>query len=446
MKILQALLALTLVALGTSAARASIADSAVRKDIGGIDVVVLATGAKDVVTLAGTLPAGDDRSPASSIALATLTGAMLDKGTMTRDKFAISKALGDVGATISFSVGASALQIGGKCLRKDLALLMSLVAEQLRTPALSETEFAKLKKQLAGAIRQQLDDTEFRADDTFTRAVYPSGHPNRQSPPDDVLKAIESATLDDVKKFHAQYYGPTGMRLVLVGDVDPRAAQATIAKAFAGWKGGTPAPAVAKAGRVDAAKVQTVYMADKANVSVIWGQATQLRYADPDTLALRVGTNIFGSGFTGRLMANVRDKEGLTYGIGSYVGNDTYVDGDWRIEASFAPAMLDKGIASTQRQLTSWYGDGVTSAELARAKTKIAGSYKVGLATTGGLAGTLLATLNRGLPLSFVDDYPRRIDALTLDEVNGAIKRHLDPAQMVIVKAGTLAGATASPK
>jgi zinc protease len=434
------------VVLGSPSARAGIADSAVRSNIGGIDVVMLKAGAKDVVTLVGTLPAGDDRSPASNVALATLTGAMLDKGTTTRDKFAISKALGDVGATVSFQVGASSLQIGGKCLRQDLPLLMTLLAEQLRSPALSETEFAKLKKQLAGAIKQQLDDTEFRADDTFTRAVYPSGHPNRQPPPEDVLKAIEGATLEDVKKFHAQYYGPTGMRLVLVGDVEPRAAQAAIGKAFAGWKGGAPASPVAKAGNVDAPREQVVHMADKANVSVVWGQATQLRYSDPDALELRVATNIFGSGFTGRLMANVRDKEGLTYGIGSYVGNDTYVDGDWRIEGSFAPAMLDKGLASTQRQLTSWYTDGVTVAELARAKTKIAGSYKVGLATTGGLAGTVLATLNRGLPLSFVDEYPQRIEALTLDEVNGAIKRHLDPARMVIVKAGTLSAANAAPK
>src|ERR1051325_58006 len=99
-------------------------------------------------------------------------------------------------------------------------------------------------------------------------------------------------------------------------------------------------------------------MADKTNISVIWGQATGLRYSDPDALALRVGTNVLGSGFSARLMANVRDKEGLTYGIGSYVSGDTYNDGDWRISANFAPALLDKGLASAKRQLDAGYKDG----------------------------------------------------------------------------------------
>jgi zinc protease len=140
-------------------------------------------------------------------------------------------------------------------------------------------------------------------------------------------------------------------------------------------------------------------------------------------------------------MANVRDKEGLTYGIGSYVTNDSFVDGDWRIQANFAPALLDKGIASTKRQLTEWYQNGVTDAELAQRKTDMAGSYKVGLSTTGGMAGMILATVNRDLPISFIDEYPARVGSLTTAQVNRAIKQHLDPEKMVLVKAGTVTGA-----
>ncbi|MGI9247201.1 MAG: M16 family metallopeptidase, partial [Steroidobacteraceae bacterium] len=414
--------------------------------VDGIDVVVLGTNARDVVTLVGSLPAGDDRNPADNVALATLTGAMLDKGTTRQDKFAIAQKLGNVGATLGFSVGSSALQFSGKSLRNDLPLLLSLLAEQLRMPAFSEQEFAKLKKQLTGSIQQQLEDTDFRADDDFSRAIYPPGHPNRQPTPREVIAAIERATVADVRRFHEQYYGPVGMRLVLVGDVDPKAAQAAVEKSFRGWNGGSAAPAVERAAELSAPAVQTIYMPDKTNVSIVLGQPTRLRYADPDAIALRVGTRILGSGFMGRLMANVRDKEGLTYGIGSTVSNDVYTDGDWRIDANFAPDLLDKGIASTRRQLDDWYANGVTAAELERAKTEVAGTYKVRLATTGGMAGTILSVLNAGMPLSFVDEYPQRVAALTLDDVNGAIRRHLDPSKMVLVQAGTVAGAgTARP-
>ena len=424
-------------------ASAQVAKNTVRNNVGGIDLLVLKTGVSDVVTLRGSLAAGDSLSPDTSPALADLTGGMLDKGTTKQDKFAIAQLLGSVGATISFSTGPSTLNINAKCLRADVPLVLGLIAEQLRSPAFSTEEFAKLKKQFAGNYRRQLDETDFRADDAFSRAVYPLGHPNRQPASAEILASAEKATLEEVKAFHAKYYGPATLRLVLVGDIDAAAAKAEVTKVFAGWNGGQPAPkpAPTKPGSVDAARDQNVFMPEKTNISIIWGQSTGLRYGDTDTLALRVGTAALGSGFTGRLMANVRDKEGLTYGIGSYVAGDTFVDGDWRISGNFAPEMLEKGIASTKRQLTAWYTEGITDDELARKKTGLAGTYKVALSTTAGMAGTILATLNRDLELSFIDQYPARVSALTKAQVNGAIKKHLDPEKMVLIKAGTVPGA-----
>lgn len=429
--------------LAATAARAGVADSAVRKPIHGIDVVILQTGVKDVVTIKGTLPAGDSRSPDTNVALADLTAGMLDKGTTAHDKFTLAQKLGDVGATISFGTNASALNINAKCLQRDLPMVLGLVAEQLRQPAFSPEEFEKLKKHYAGLMRRSMEDTDFRASTSFVRAVYPVGHPNRSAAPEEFLAAVEKTTLEEVKAFHARYYGPAAMRLVVVGDIEPGAVEADLRRVFAGWTGGSAQPRPAMAGAVDAPREQDVFMPDKTTVSILWGQATQLRYGDADSLALRVGTAILGSGFTGRLMANVRDKEGLTYGIGSYLASDTFTDGDWRIQAYFAPNLLDKGIASTKRQLSSWHRDGVTPAELTSAKGKFVGSFKLGLATTDGMASTVLNTVNRDLPLTFIDQFGATINSFTLEQVNGAIRRHLDPEQMVLIKAGTVPGAVA---
>jgi len=440
-------LSLLVLAFGlVSGAHAGVSDAALRQSIDGIDVVILKTGVKDVVTLRGNLPAGDSRTPGDNVAVATLTGGMLDKGTTTHDKFAISKLLGDVGATLSFSVSNSALNVNGKCLAKDLPLVLSLLAEQLRSPAFSAEEFAKLKKQLAGRTRRALEDPDFRAEDAFSRAVYPLGHANRDATPQEILAAADKATLEQVKAFYAQYYGPAAMKIVIVGDVDAKVAQTELAKAFQGWTGGSAEPRSAKAGGVDAARDQVVFMPEKTNVAVVWGQATQMRYSDPDTLPLRLGTAVLGVGFTGRLMHNVRDKEGLTYGIYSTVSGDTFVDGDWRIGANFAPALLEKGIDSTKRQLDLWYKDGITDAELARVKGDFVGSYKVGLATTSGLAGAILNTMNRELPLTFIDEFGAKVNAITTAQVNTAIKKHLDPAKMVLIKAGTIPGAAPAGK
>jgi zinc protease len=445
MRIRAALIACAAVLLSPGA-HASVARDAVRADIGGIDVLALPTAVQDVVTVVGSLPAGDDRSPPGNVMLATLTGAMLDKGTMAQDKFAIARKLGDVGAALSFSVDTHTLEIRGRCLRKDLPLLVSLLAEQLRTPAFSEQEFSKLKVQLQGAVQAQQDDTGFRAGDAFSRAIYPVGHPNRQPTAEQILADMNKTTLADVKAFHQRHYGPTGMRLVIVGDMDPAAAQAEVRRAFSGWTGGSLPPAATPANAATSAQMEKIFLADKTSVSIVLGQVTQLKYSDPDQLPLRLGTRIFGSGgFTSRLMVNVRDKEGLTYGIHSYMSGDTIVDGDWRIEGEFAPALLDKGIASTRRQLEAWHAGGITDAELTRAKSEFAGTYQVGLATSGGMAGTILLMLNRGMPLEFVDEYPARVNAITREQVNSAIRKYLDPAKMTLVKAGTIGGAQTDP-
>ncbi len=156
-------------------------------------------------------------------------------------------------------------------------------------------------------------------------------------------------------------------------------------------------------------------------------------------MALRVGTAILGSGFTGRLMGTVRDKEGLTYGISASMGDDSIVDGAWDINASFAPTLLSKGVAATRRELDKWWNEGVTDQELAARKQGIIGSYFVGLSTTSGLAGTILLNAQRGYDLSWLDDYPKAVKALTRAQVNAAIKTHLNPSTMVLVEAGSVA-------
>ncbi|MGB2883296.1 MAG: pitrilysin family protein, partial [Rhodoferax sp.] len=412
--------------------------------IAGIDVIAYPTGVKDVVTLRASLPAGRALGAKGNPAIPTLTGMLLDQGTKAQDKFAIAEKLESVGAAINFRVGTDLLDISARSLKKDAPLVLDLIEEQLRTPAFSAEEFAKAKKQMAGTIKRSLESTDFRAADAFTRAIYPVGHPNRNVAPDDMLAAIESATLDEVQAFHKANYGPAGMTLVLVGDLDLTALNAEISRVFAGWTGGQMPVRAAHNAPATVAGSQDVVMAGKTSVSVVLGQASGLHYSDPDYQALRLATAILGSGFTGRLMANVRDKEGLTYGVGSALQGDTFNDGDWRIVATFAPSLLDKGIASTQSQLKLWYEAGATPAEVSARKTNLIGGFKVNLATTSGMAGALLSAVNDGYDVSWLDEFPTRIDALSVEQVNATIKKYLKPESMVLIKAGTF-GQDAAP-
>ncbi|HEY5753195.1 MAG TPA: pitrilysin family protein [Chthoniobacterales bacterium] len=430
--------ALLFLLLTVAGVNAQIAANIVRTKTAGVDLVAYKTGVKDVITFRGSLPAGDSFAPKDNVAIPTLVGEMLDQGTQKHDKFAIAAELDNIGAKISFSVDGVNVNFAGKCLTKDLPVVISLLAEQLREPAFSAAEFNKVKKQLEGDYTRALDSTDFQAKQAFSEMIYPAGHPNYTPPVQEFLAAVKTATVDQLKKFHAEYYGPAQANLVVVGDFDPKALQTAVEKSFAGWSGGKWRPNFAKATPADSPEAKNVFLADKPNVTVILGQATGLKYTDPDALALRVGTAILGNGFTGRLMANVRDKQGLTYGIGAAVANDTFTDGDWFIRANFSPALLEKGMISTKRELDSWYQDGVTTGELDRTKSKLVGTFKVGMATTDGMAGAISSAINRGYDLDWLDKYPDLINSLTLDQVNAAIKTHIQPANLTVIKAGTV--------
>jgi zinc protease len=135
---------------------------------------------------------------------------------------------------------------------------------------------------------------------------------------------------------------------------------------------------------------------------------------------------------------NVRDKQGLTYDIGAGVADDGLVDGTWVMDASFAPALLERGVAAARNTLQAWWQDGITDKELAACKQGLIGGYYVGLSTNAGVGRTIVGALQRGYELTWLDEYPRALQALTREQVNAAIARHLNPATMALVEAGTL--------
>ena len=109
-----------------SSAFAAMADNAHRSRVAGIDVITYRTGVKDVVVILGALPAGDAMAGSGNIAVPTLTGMMLDRGTSTLDKFQIADRLDSVGAQISFAVGRQSLEIRARCLKKDLPMVLGI--------------------------------------------------------------------------------------------------------------------------------------------------------------------------------------------------------------------------------------------------------------------------------------------------------------------------------
>ena len=415
----------------------NLADKIRKTEIGDIEVYSMTTGVNDVVTITGSLAGGDWYSPSSNSMIADMTGNMLDKGTRSKDKFQIAEELENLGASIDFSVDAHALTFDAQCLRKDIPTVMALLAEQLMEPSFSAEELEKLKIQRKGSFQRSMESTNFMASSKLNQLIYPESHPNYQTPVEQLLQDIDKVTVEDLKAFHEKYYGPRSLKIVAVGDLDSQTVEEEVRNAFNEWSGGITYREAASAPSSEK-RDELVYMEDKTSVTVNMGIPLGIDEDHADYMPLMLGTYVLGGNFSARLMSTVRDKEGLTYGIRSHLSGTELSDGHWRLVATFAPDLLDRGMTSTMREVEDWFENGITAEELKAKKSTITGSTKVQLATTGGLANYIHDFAQRGKPVSYADRYFEEIEALTLDRVNRTIQKYIDPDKLVVVKAGTV--------
>ena len=262
-----------------------------------------------------------------------------------------------------------------------------------------------------------------------------------------MIKDVDKVTLDDIKKFHTKYYGPKSMIFVLVGDIEKNEIKSAVEKSFSGWNGGIDYPSFDRAKITTENKTEIVRLEDKTSATLRFGQVTGLKRSDKDFIPFTIANEAFGGGsFTARLMSIIRDEEGLTYGIYSGHSGDVFSDGSWFISGTFSPDLLHKGYSSTLRELKRWINDGLNDDELKNTKSRLAGSFKVQLATTGGMAAQILSVAERGLKMSYLDEFPEMIQSASLKDVNNSIKKYLNPDKIVTVVAGTITDGDLKPK
>ncbi|MDP5202255.1 pitrilysin family protein [Flavobacterium sp. DG2-3] len=409
-----------------------------REKVSGIDVVSVKTSAKDFVTVAASISLGNYASETKNDIIPTLTASMLSKGTTLNDKFKFSEKLQKLGVSLNVNASTFKVNIGFKCLKKDLDQVIALLAEELRNPLFDAKEFENLKQQFIGNTQQDLNDPGERGSIALSQAIYPKGNPNYNLSVEENIENIKNATLDEVKAFHKKYFGTASMRLVIVGDTEGANLNASLKKSFKNWNGGVTEKLKFEEATKAAAKTELVNIPEKPSAELFIGQFTGLKRADADYIPFYIGNYTLGAGFAGRLMQTVRDNDGLTYNITSGLGGNIETGGYWFVNASFNPNLFQKGLDATMVQVDKWVKEGITASELENKKTNLIGSFKVGMSTTNGMARTILSFIERGLEPSYIDQYPKDIEKATLQQVNDAIKKYIQLDKMIIVKSGSL--------
>lgn len=350
--------------------------------------------------------------------------------------------LESVGASLGFSCYNHDIAFSIHCLKKDVAMVLELLAEQLREPAFNPENLALQKKRTIGDLLQAKDDTHVQAEIALSQTLFPEGHPNYDDSIDMVIEQVEKITTEDLKTYHATAYGLGNLVIVASGDIDTSGLETLVEKVFRGWRMTSLArTARTLQGRSTTKDQKIISIPDKTSVDVNIGLSLGIDRNHPDFYPFSVGNNVFGGqgGLNSRLMSTVREKDGLTYRIYSGIGGVREGDdGYWYLYASFSPDLFKKGLNSIDVQLQKWCKDGITAKELETRKSKIIGGYQVGLATTRGLASMILNAIEQGKSKDFLDQYPEIIRAVTLTQVNDTIKRYVDPKKLVTIAAGSI--------
>ena len=409
----------------------------------GARFLVLENHFNPTVALSGGLAAGAIFAPVERRVVASMTAGELLKGSERRTKLEIAEELESCGASLSFATDSSDLvgvDIGGAALSRDTEKLLDTLVEVLRMPVFPVEELDKEKKRLVGALRQSNDQTAQRAYEAASRAIYPEGHPFRRRTAEDRIARVEALTRDELRSFYDELYGARTLQLVIVVDVDGARILDGLEDRFSDWVDGPdgaflPVP-VPKA----APGSHTVAMPDKASADVVLALPSDLVRTAPDFVACTLANSALGqSSLTSRLGVRVRDVLGLTYGIHSSFTAGK-VPGPFSVSLTVKPESRDAALAATLTEIERFRRRGMTPAELAHEKSSRIGKFQVDLASNAGIADAIDAAFYYGFGLSYLDDYPARVAAVTREQANEAFRRRVDPDLFTIVSAGSFGG------
>ncbi len=404
----------------------------------GATLVVLENHATPSVAIRGTLLAGAYFEPADKRGLAGITAAMLERGTMKRTKLQIAQSLESVGASVSFSGDTFSVNIGGRSLAKDLPMVLATLAEELREPAFAAEELEKIKSTSIVAIRERRLNTGFRSYQRFVNLDYPKDSPFYVPENDTLIASVQAMTVADVRKYYQEHFGGRSLILTVVGDVSGSEVAKQFTEGFQDFQGPTDLQiAVTDPPLPKTTKRETIVVTDKASVDIVMGVPASLRRSSPDYFAAIFANSALGqSTISSRLGLQVRDKEGLTYGIGSSFSSPSLAGGPWSITLSANPNNVEQSIRSAKAVLEDYVQKGMRPDELADEKSSAIGRFQVGLSTNAGLAASLLNSEFYKLGPNFLDQVPQTLNAVTLEEVNTAIRKYFHPDLLTVVTAG----------
>jgi zinc protease len=372
--------------------------------------------------------AGGAFVPAGKAGLARLTRGLLEAGAADLDEERIAARLVDIGARLGGSTDQDRASISLRTLvsKTEREAALELMRTVLSAPTFPQAVLEREKARTVASIREAETRPDAIAGKRFAAAIYPD-HPYGVTP---AVESVATITRDDLVEFHRRHYGAKGAVVSIIGDVSRAEAEAIAQRLTESLPPGGAAVVPPPVRKPQKATLKIPHPATQSHVHV--GLPTIAR-GDPDYFSLLVGNyTLGGGGFVSRLMKEVREKRGYAYSVYSYVSPRKQA-GPFEIGLQTRRDQVDAALKVVDEVLREYIANGPTAQELAAAKKNLADGLALRTDSNAKLLGYLSAIGFYGLPLTYLDDFPARVNAVTAEQIRAAYARHVTAENLVTV-------------
>ena len=411
-----------------------------RFDVGGMRVALLPKGTRGgSVQATLNLHFGDEKTLFGQSEVADAVVALLDKGTATMTRQQVQDRLDALKTEMSIGGGVSSVSVYLSSRREHLAEAIALVGDLLRHPSFPPESLDEVKRQSLSSIEQERKEPQAVVGNALARLgnPYPRGDVRYTRTFDEIVEDVNSVTLEQVREHHRRFYGASRGEFGAVGDMDVAAVRQALQAAFGDWKSSEPFTRIPQP--LVAVPAQRLMLAtpDKQNATMRVELPVPLSDNDVDYAALTMANYLLGSGGSSRLWKRIRETEGLSYDVRSSVEwNNIEPHSAWSTNAIFAPQNQPKVEAAFREEVARALKDGFTAKELAEGQRGLLNFRRLSRAQDASVAAGLAGNLYLGRTFARSAEVDAQLAALTLAQVNDALRKYLKPENFVYGFAG----------
>ncbi len=410
----------------------------------GLKLALLPKGTRgNAVQAQLTLRFGDLRSLTGQGTAVSAMGSLIDKGGAGMSRAQISDAFDKLRADVSFGAGGQSLSVRITTVREHLPAAIALVGRLLREPAFPAAALDELKSQSLASIAARRSEPGAVAGNALERHAnpYPRGDPRHASSFDESAQDIQAVSVDAVRAAHRRFLSAAAGEFSAVGDMDEAAARQALEAALGEWRqpadGALPFERVPRPLLPPSPTRQLLATPDKPNANLVLAQAMAVNDRHADYPALLMANHLLGGDAQSRLWARIRETEGLSYDVRSGISwNPFEANSRWVASAIFAPQNQPKVEAALQQEVARALKDGFTQSELDQGRGGLLNQRRLGRAQDAAVASALGSNLYLQRSFALQQKNDDAIAALSLDQVNAALRRYVVPGQWAVFWAG----------